>query len=414
MANQLLTIDLITREAVRLFRNSNAFIMNINRDYSDQFARVGAKIGDTLRIRLPNDYTVSDGPALQVQDTAEVFTQLTLSTQRHVDVAFSSAERTMELDDYSTRILAPAINNLGGNVAYAIMSGIDSQAGCCNFVANKDNNGAVLTPTLETWAMAGAILRQQGAPLMNWKAVLDPVTMARTMSSVSGLLNPATEISRQYMTGQVFNAVGYDWMNDQTVINHVTGAYVGSGSPAYVVTTVNGGGQSGTTLVVNATSGPVNAGDIIEIEDVFGVNRTTKQSYGTLRQFVVTANALTGATSLSIYPALTPAVGGVEVQYQTVDASPINGADVSAVTLSGTRYRKNLVFSPEAITMATADLELPNGVTDVARAVFDGLSLRILSDYINLTDKVATRTDVLFGYKYVRPEWVVAVADSNT
>lgn len=410
MSNSILTINMITREAVRLFRNSNAFIMELDRQYDDQWARIGAKIGTSLRIRLPNDYTVRTGPALSVQDTAEQQTTMTLATQQGVDVSFSSAERTLSLDDYSQRILAPAVNNLAGAVASNIMSGVDS-GGCCNFVANLDNNGNVLSPTATQWLLAGATLQLQSAPLSDWKAVLDPLTMARTVSSLTGLFNPQSEISRQYKSGQMYDALNLRWMYDQTVLKHTTGAYSGSGSPATVAGTVNGANQTGSTITVNALAGPLVAGDIITFAGVNGVNRVTKSSYGQLRQFVLTANAAIGATSLSIYPALTPAVGGQAVQYQTVDASPANSANINVVTLSGVVYRKNIVFAPEAITMATADLEMPRGVDEVARETFDGLSIRMLTDYIVQTDQLATRLDILYGYKYVRPEWVVAVAD---
>src|SRR5665213_746834 len=104
MANALLTIDMITRMAVRLWKNSNQFLQNVDTQYSSEFAITGAKIGDTLRIRLPNEYTVADGPAASVQDTQEKFTTLTLATQRHIDVGFTSVERTLKLDDYIERI----------------------------------------------------------------------------------------------------------------------------------------------------------------------------------------------------------------------------------------------------------------------------------------------------------------------
>jgi len=411
MSNSLLTINQITREAVRLFRNSNAFIMQLDRQYDDQFARIGAKIGTQLRIRLPNDFTVRTGAAVSVQDTSEQSTTMTLATQMGVDVSFNSQERTMSLDDYSTRILAPAVNNLGAAVANTIMAGVDT-GGCCNFVANTDNNGVVLSPTAEQWLLAGAYLQQQSAPLSDWKAVLDPLTMSRTVSSLSGLFNPTSEISRQYRTGQMYEALNLKWMSDQTVLKHTTGAYTGTGSPPLVAGTVNGASQTGTTITVNALSGPLAAGDIITFDGVYGVNRLTKQSYGQLRQFVLTAAAAASATSISIYPALTPPVGGNAVQYQTVSASPANSANINVVTLSGAIYRKNIVFAPEAITMATADLEMPNGVDEVDRAVFDGLSVRMLTDYVVTTDQLITRLDLLFGFLYVRPEWVVAVADA--
>ncbi len=152
--------------------------------------------------------------------------------------------------------------------------------------------------------------------------------------------------------------------------------------------------------------------NIIQIEGVNAVNRITKQSTGQLRQFVVTADVATGGTSIPLYPAIVPGVGGDQVQYQTVDVSPDSGADVSVVTLSGTTYRKNFGYVPEAIAMVTADLELPRGVHEAARDSFDGVAMRIVSDYNVQSDQFITRLDVLYGYLYIRPEWVVAVGDS--
>ena len=419
--NTILTIDLVTREAVRLFRNSNAFVMSLDRQYDDQYARVGAKIGSQIRIRLPNDYTVRHGAAASVQDTAEVNTTLTLATQAGVDVSFSSADRTLSLDDYSQRVLAPAVNNLAADVAYTIMSGVDTQGGCCNFVSRLDNNGNVMTPTSLEWLAAGAALKNNSAPLSDWKIALDPLTEARTVSSLSGLLNPAPEISRQYRSGTMYDALGFRWMGDQTVVKHATGAY--SGSAPGIAGTVATGTLTGTVITVNALGGPLVAGDIVTFDLVNAVNRLTKQSIGSLRQFVITANAATNATSINVYPSIVPnaftaaqiAAGPqvyTPVQYQTVDFAPLNGANINVVTLASAIYRKNLAFAPEAITMATADLEMPRGVDEVARETFDSLSMRMLTDYVVLTDQLITRLDLLYGFKYIRPEWVVAVADA--
>ena len=401
MSNSLLTINMITREAVRLWVNTNSFLQHIDTQYDDQFAVTGAKIGQSLRIRLPNDYTVRTGPVAQIQDTAETSTTLTLATQKGVDVSFNSVERTMSLDDYSKRILAPAVNNLVGAVAADVMSG--AEPGVSNLVGNFDGAGNLLKPTLETWLNAKALLSLRSAPTDNRKFILDPVTMARTVQNLSGLLNPATEISEQYRKGEVYNAIGFDWFEDQTVIKHTTGAY---SSP-----TVNGGSQTGTTLVVNALSGPLNQGDIIQIAGVNAVNRITKVSTGQLQMFVVTATAAAGATSLSIYPAIVPPVGGSNVQYQTVDASPANSAAITPMTLASSVYRKNLAFCPDAVTMATADLELPKNMQEAARERMDGVSMRMVTGFDIKSDQFITRLDVLYGYLWVRPEWAVAVAD---
>jgi hypothetical protein len=146
---------------------------------------------------------------------------------------------------------------------------------------------------------------------------------------------------------------------------------------------------------------------------VYAVNRITKQSTGQLRQFAVTANVAAGATEIPIYPALIPSAGGNPVQYQTVTVSPADGAAVNPASnvAPSTTYRKNFAYAPEAVTLATADLEMPRGVHEAAREAFDGVSMRMVTDYMIGTDQLITRLDVLYGYLWIRPEWACVVAD---
>lgn len=403
MSNSLLTTSMITREAVRLFVNSNLFIQNLDRQYDDRFAVEGAKIGDTLRIRLPNDYTVADGPAISVQNTAEVQTTLTVQYQRHVDVAFTSTERALKLDDFSERVLLPMMNNLAGDVALQIMS--DSEGQISNLVANM-NGSTVLSPSATTVLKARAILAQNSAPDMpGRKLIVDPITNANVTGALTGLFNPSQDISRQYRSGMMKNALGFDWYEDQTVLRHTTGTFSAG--------TVNGANQTGSTIVTNAITGTLAKGDIISFAGVNGVNYVTKQDLGSLRQFVVTSAVASGGTSIPIYPALTPASGGVAVQYQTVTASPADGAAITlSVIAASTTYIRNFAYAPEAVTMATADLFLPKGVIEADRRVYDGVSLRMVSQYAIGSDQAITRLDVLFGDAWLRGQWGVIVADS--
>ena len=401
MSNSLLTINMITREAVRLWKNSNAFLQNIDMQYDDSFAKTGAKIGTALRIRLPNDYTVRTGAAASVQDTAEQSTTMVLATQMGVDVSFSSVDRTMSLDDYSERVLAPGINNLAGTIASTIMGG--TEGGVSNIVYNADVSGNILSPIASTYLNAGAALDTNSAPLGERKVVNDPFTQARVVASLAGLFNPSPEITRQYKTGMMQQALGFDWLMDQTVLKHTSGTFTAG--------TVHGASQTGNSIVTNAITGTLNQGDIITFAGVYGVNRITKQSTGQLRQFVVTANVASGATSIPVYPSLVPAVAGQTVQYQTVTASPADSATILLTTPAATTYRKNIVYAPQAVTMATADLELPRGVHEAAREAFDGVSMRMVTAYNVSTDQFITRLDVLFGFLFVRPEWACVVAD---
>jgi hypothetical protein len=316
-------------------------------------------------------------------------------------VQYSSQDLTLSLQDYSERILSPMVNNLAGSVAQNVMTGAES---ICNFIAAKNAN-AIVTPTANEWLLAGAALDLNSAPRGNRKAILDPYTQARTVSSLTGLFNPTGTVAKQFTSGEMMGpALGIqDWMSDQTVIKHTTGAYGTLG-------TVSGASQTGTAITTTALNGPLKKGDILTFAGVHQVNRVTKASVGTLQQFVVTADVAASATSIPIYPALIPAAGGT-VQYATVDVSPASGAAIVVVNLASETYRKNFVMRPEAVTLATADLIMPKGVHDAARENYDGVSMRMVSQYNVSSDQFITRLDVLYGWQWVRPEWACIVAD---
>ena len=52
MANNLLTISMITNEALMVLENELTFSGQVDRNYDDQFAVTGAKIGATLNGRV--------------------------------------------------------------------------------------------------------------------------------------------------------------------------------------------------------------------------------------------------------------------------------------------------------------------------------------------------------------------------
>jgi hypothetical protein len=420
VANSLLTLDVITREALRLFINSNAFLRNVNRQYDDQFAREGAKIGSALRIRLPNDYTVRTGRAAQPQDTNEQQVILTVATQKGVDIAFASAERALSLDDYSERVLRPAMNKLSGAVATDLMSGLINAVPNVSWNGDLDEgaSGTLATPDAGTALNAGARLDTYSCPGNDRRVMLSPFTQARLVKSLAGLFNPQVKIGEQYETGAMSeDTLGWDWFMDQTVQTFTTGT-IGSGG-----ITVNGANQTGTTLTVNAlpSGTSLSAGDIIYIgtpgtsSQVTQVNRVTNQSTGRPMQFVLTAPAVAGATTLSIYPAIvvpfTDPYGQQSTQYQTVVASPANGAAVTLATPQTTTVRKNVGFYRDAFTLATADLELPRGVHEASRAEWGGVSMRAVTAYDVMSDQFITRLDILYGYVAPRPEWATVVLD---
>lgn len=405
MSNSFLTASMITREALRLFKNTNLLLRTVDTQYDDQFGRDGAKIGDTLRIRLPNDYTVRTGKVAVPQDTNERQVSLQVSNQQGVDLGFSSSELALSMDDFSDRYILPAVNALAGGVAMNLMTSVEGFSNLTFKGRNPaDSTGTIATPDAGAWLDAGAMLDMTGTPRVNAKgmrkAVLDPRTQARTVTSLAGLFNNQQKLGEQYKTGEMgMNTLGLDWGMDQTVIKHTNGTYSAGA--------VSGASQTGSSLTVAAITGTFNKGDVIVIAGVFGVNPVTKQSTGELRQFTVTANVANGATTIPIYPAITPG----NVAYGTVTASPASGALITLVGGAGTTFRKNFVMDPMAITLASADLPLPKNMDMAGRENYEGISMRFLRGFDVTNDVFISRLDFLYGFVSPRPEWGVAVAD---
>ena len=415
--NNLLTVSMITRYSLPLFLNSNMYMMSVNRDFDDRFGNEGAKIGAQLRVRIPNDYGVTDGPSLSLQDTIEQQVQLTVSTQRHVDIAFTTAERTLTIEDYAERFVMPRVNKLAGNVAQTLMFG--SLGAVPNAAANVDANNNILAINQAPVLLAGALLDDNSAPDLGTmdarKLANDPHTDAKLVTSLAGQFNPASKISAQFQTGTMKNALGFDMFRDQTVIKHTTGSAT--------TATINGANQTGTALTITALVGTLNQGDVITVAGVNGVNRVTFASLGQAKQFTVTANVPAGATSIPIYPALIPPASQVAYAglpytaqaYMTVTASPANNAVVTPFANASVTYRQSLAFQRDAVSLVIAPLWVPpngKGVIEAARHEFDRCSLRSLVCYEPGTDQPVDRLDVLFGFFYPRGEWACQVADS--
>lgn len=407
MATSLLTIGGITKRAIAIFRNSNAFLQMIDKQYDPQYAIPGGKIGSQLRIRLPNEYVLRNGPNAVAQQTIENQVTLNVSTFQGVDVSFTSTDLALSMDDFAYRILAPMVNVLAGGVAVNIMGGVDGIPS----LVHATTTGATVTPTITTILQAGAVLDLFSCPKENRNLIVDAVTQSRVLAGMQGQFNPQAVISDQYRKGLIGqNVLGFDWAMDQTVPLHTEGTF----TTGTVSATAN---QTGNTITVTSTGGTLNVGDIITFANVFQVNKVNKTSTGNLQQFVITVAAPASSTSLSIYPALMPQVASTNVANQTVVTVPSTGmaagAAITSPVAASETYRKSFAFHPTACTLATCDLELPTGaVVQAGREAYDGVSLRMIRDYNSTTDVWLTRLDILYGWVWVRPEWAVIIADA--
>jgi len=401
MSNSILTIDMITRKSLEILENNLVLTRNVNRQYDDSFAVEGAKIGSTLRIRLPDRALVTDGAALQVQDDNEQFTTLTVASQKHIGVNFTSAELTMQLDDFAERVLKPRISQLA--------SSIDAD------VANsyKSIYSAVGTPgttpgTSLVMLQAQQKLNEFAAPMNERFLTCNPAANAALVEGMKGFFNPTSTISKQFASGMMGTGVlGYDEVNmSQSILNHTTGTRTATPATLTISGTTSTQGATTVSIAGDTGSATFKQGDIFTIANVFSVNPQTRQSTGSLQQFVVTADATASSgtwASISISPALYTSSNALA----NVDAFPQNGAAVTVLGAASTQYAQNLVYQKNAITFATADLLLPQGVDMASRQVHNGISMRIVRQYDINNDRMPCRIDVLYGFNVIRAPMAV-------
>ena len=388
MANSLLTPTAVTREALRILHQKLNFVGNITRDYDDSFAKSGAKIGDSLKIRQPNQYTVRSGATLSAQDTTEQSTTLQISSQKGVDVNFSSAELTLSLDDFSKRILDPAMAVLAANIEADALSMYQD-------VYNSVWNGGSAA-TYNKALDCRVKLQNALAPPSDRTMLLDPAAMADVIKDTKTLFNDQASIAKQFREGMVGRAAGFDWGENTLLPSHTRGA----GDTAYVVNTSTGITSGTATITVATGTGSILKGDVFTVAGVYEVHPETKANTGRLQQFVCTADYAGGAGAVSVSP--TPITSGALQNVVIVSA----GAG-KAVTISGTAstaVQTGLAFQKGAFAFATADLVMPSGVDFAAREVYDGISMRIVRAYDINNDKFPCRIDVLYGYKTLRSQ----------
>jgi len=411
MANNLLTISKITNEALMVLENELTFTSEVDRNYDDQFAVVGGKIGNTVNVRKPGRFIGTTGPALNVEDFNETSVPVTLSTQFHVDTQFTTQDLALSLDMFSDRVLKPAVAAIANKIDR------DGTLQAANNTANIVGTAGTPPTGLITYLTAAAYLDSEGAPRDGRRScIVEPFTSATIVDSLKGLFVPQEAIGEQYRKGLMGrDSAGMNWKMDQNVVAHTFGSFAGSATVATTTATgfLTSGWASSSTITLTLTNGvSLNQGDTFTIAGVYAVNPQNRQAYGSnkLRNFVVnTAVSGSGGTiSVNVSPAVI--TGG---QFQNVSIPTTNAtAAVSFFNQSGTVSPQNIIMHRNAFTLAVADLELPEGVHFAGRASDKeiGLSMRVVRQYTINNDSIPTRLDVLYGWANLYPELACRVA----
>ena len=403
MANNLLTISMITNEALMVLKNNLTFTRYVTRSYDGHYGIEGAKIGATLNIRKPPRYIGRRGQAMQIEDITEQFVPLVLNTQYGCDIQFSTADLKLSIDNFRERVIVPQIATVANMIdsdGMFLYSQIWNSVGTPGTVPND----------MLTYLNAGVKLDNNACPRDGQRAlVFSPQMQATEVDALKGLFQSSSKIREQYEEGEMGTSLGFKFSMDQNTVTHTVGTFVGT-------PLVSGSGQTGTTLVTKGwTAGDtLNVGDIFTCATTRSVNPQSRISTGALMQFVVaaafTAVGAGGNDNITIAPGIIPAG-----QFQNVDVSPTDADAIVVWAGAGSSAKQppqGLAFHKQAFAFATADLPTVGGVDMCARAVDPdlGISMRMIRAYDIKGDQMPCRLDVLGGWVVLRPELACRVA----
>lgn len=395
MANSFLTTSLITKEILSALRQKLTFLRKINMEYDDKFAVTGAKVGNSIDIRVPTHSKIRSGRIMDAGTMADKVVPLAITDQSGIDLVWNSSDMALSIDDFRARYLEQPLADLASVIESTVLSRALPFA--ANFVANADGKLDISDALL-----ANKLLSDNLAPAKRFMVTNTSGTI-QVVKSAQALFNNQQRVGDQYEDGIMVRASGFDWFEST---NMPSQAYGTSAIPGTY--DINGTVTDGATSIpVDTGTGTILAGQHVTFAGVFAVNPATKVSTGVLRTFVVTTDYAGGAGNLQISPAVQ--LAGAE---QNVTALPADGADV-AVLGDTTQTGVNLGFARDFLTFASVDLPLPEN-KDASRMTLDGLSLRMIRDYDTINDQFLNRVDILWGSAVLRPEFGVVIPNNPT
>jgi len=407
MANSNLTIDQITQRSLMILHQKLNFVGNIVREYDDSFANSGAKIGDTLRVRLPLQYQTGTGAAIATgtgADTVGVSTTLPVTTQRNVPMRFTTKEMTMDIDKFASRHLEPAMAKL------ASMIESDCLTQAYKAMPELHKAATLATPIYKDVMEMRKILNDNLAPPDNRCLLLDTQCHVDLVDAFKGLFNDPKLLSQQFRDGMIARVSGFDVYENTLLPVYTSGAEdttdaaydIAAGSAMFKPLTKASSDPNTMTITVDTGTKTITAGQVFTIDSVFDVHPETKETLGHLKQFVVTGGDTATATATSLI--ISPAIIATGPQQNVSAAAAENDDLVFQNADASTTFLQSIAFQKGFAAFATADLQMPDGVAMKSRQTYDGISMRILQDYDVVNDRIFTRLDVLYGFKVIRPD----------
>ena len=417
MSNTLSVIDQITRESLRVAHEKLTFIGTIDRSYDSSYANNGAKIGDTLRVRNPNQYVRRKGSRIMdVQDQNESSQNVVVATQDGVDMKFNSAELSLSIDELSKRYIEPAVSvlvsGIEGDVLTSLTKDVYQLTGTAGTVVGASADISAIT-------QARAKLNQQLAPKDGNRSVqFDSVTMGTIVNGVQALFHDGKQLAKSFREGFIGrNAMADFYENEKTYvqsngtdsdvvweIDDIPGLAAGDAS--------DNAGVSSLNFDVMGTVVP-SVGTIFTIDAMFDVHPETKVAYQHLKQVTITSVGAISSNQAVISFSPTLYVAGAKQNISSSDGTfaILEGEATIQYGAASASLQQNLMYHKDAFTFVTADLPIMDDAIRCVRRVQDGLSIRCWQGSDIRNDELLLRLDILYGSKALRPEWACRISN---
>lgn len=380
--------------------NSLVYGNNVHRGYENEFGASvnGNKVGSSVTIRRPVQFTVRQGATANIQDVTEGTTTMTVDKQRGVDFKFTSSDMTLSISEFSERYIKPAMIQIANEVdkdIAALYKDVYNWAGTPGQTINSYTDFAKGPERLDLGAV-----EQSGR-----MAILSPTDHWGLAGSFSGLYidktaKTALEQAKLGMVG------GCELFMSQNVQTHTVGAHGGSPLTRGASQGVAYSSVKTTMTQTLATDGwttnsGLKAGDVFTISGVYAVNPVTRATLPHLQPFVITADVTTNTTSSNTTSIVISPPLITSGPYQNVSADNANDTAIVMFGTASTGYAQNLLFKKEAFALAVVPMERPAGATDVAIENYKNLSVRLIPYYDGTNDVSNYRLDVLYGVKTI-------------
>lgn len=400
MANTIINPSIIAKEALFHLENNVIMASQVHRQYKREFV----KIGNTVTIRKPVKFVVTDGASRSNQDVIEETTSIVINQRKHVSWSFSTQDLTLTIEEYAERYIKPAMIALANKIDRTLC-----ETAALDFFNSSGSPG---TTPADFTALANTAQKMDEEPVPDdgYRClVLNPAarwSMADGLGgSGSGGIFNAEIVHGMVRRGRLGEIANFNIYGDQNIVNHTVGTYTGTplvddASFTNDTNTITIKGMTGTQ------TGALKAGDVFTIDGVNSVNDVSKEDTGALQQFVCLTDMDTtsGGGSVTVYPDLNDGSTASTAAYQTVTALPADDAGINILGTAATAYPQNLAFHMNALALVTVPLELPDSANFKARADWRGFSIRVIKDYDIEEDEEIIRLDVLYGTKTIYPE----------